>query len=131
MKSRKMFHKKDALLIILLVGITLGLWIAAPFLFAQDENENLPAHAIIHYGEHVIWRLPLDEEQIFSLPEHPAVIFEVRAGSVAFIKSDCPDQICVHTGFIDSPWHFAACLPNRLMLSIESTQNNDVDSVVR
>ena len=129
MKNRKIWNKKDGVLIVFVLALALGLWIGFPLLFAQSE-EQAP-YAIIHYGEHTIKHVPLDEDQTFSLPEHPTVVFEVRGGSVAFVQSDCPDQICVHTGFIDAPWHFAACLPNRLMLSIENTQNDGVDSVVR
>jgi hypothetical protein len=71
----------------------------------------------------------LDENRVFSVPELPQVSFEVRDGRAAFIRSDCPDQICVHTGFIGQSGQFAACLPNRAVLRVEGESNGGPDTV--
>ncbi|MDR1209471.1 MAG: NusG domain II-containing protein [Clostridiales bacterium] len=46
------------------------------------------------------------------------VTFETRDGKIAFTESDCPDHICVRTGFIGVAGESAACLPNGLLLTV-------------
>lgn len=38
---------------------------------------------------------------------------------VAAQSADCPDHVCVHTGFIHRPGEIIACLPNRVIIEIE------------
>ena len=60
----------------------------------------------------------LGRDGAFSLSQKPEVVFEVKEGRVAFVLSDCPDKVCVHSGFLGAPGQTAACLPNRLILKI-------------
>ena len=112
MKPKKLLTKKDALLIalILVIGLsTLGIrhWTS------NDDTGLIMAEIRSDCGVHLIH---LDENQIFYII--PNVIFEIRDGRIAFIKSDCPDQICVRAGFIGQAGQMAACLPNGLVLSL-------------
>ena len=46
--------------------------------------------------------------------------------------ADCPDKDCVNQGWISRPGQMIVCLPNRLVIKIESdklTQEEDVDAV--
>lgn len=66
----------------------------------------------------------------FSLDGVPGVTFETYAdGSIAFARSDCPDQVCVHTGRLSAPGQFAACLPNGLYVKIVSNEGEDANGV--
>ena len=42
----------------------------------------------------------------------------VRPGSIAMISANCPDQICVHQGFIGTSLLPITCLPNRLVIQV-------------
>jgi hypothetical protein len=66
----------------------------------------------------VVKRVSLVEDYVFSLPERPGVVFEVRDGLIAFGASDCPNQICVNAGFIGRPGQMAVCMPHRLVLVV-------------
>lgn len=50
--------------------------------------------------------------------EVKTVTFEIKNHEIRFINSDCPDKICVHTGFIKNPTESAHCLPNKISLTI-------------
>ena len=61
------------------------------------------------------------QEGRFSLDGVPGVVFALDgSGGIAFAESDCPDPVCVHTGWLRSPGQLAACLPNGLYLKIVS-----------
>ena len=118
-QERKMVRKRDALILLTLFVLAGGIWF-----FIQSSNEEVGARVYgeIHFGQNLIKVVPLYNDQIFSAGPNPNVIFEVQDGSIAFSKSDCPDQVCVHTGFIYKRHHFAACLPNSLLLMIREEE---------
>ena len=35
------------------------------------------------------------------------------------VSSDCPDKLCVHSGWVSACGHIAACLPNGVLLMID------------
>lgn len=43
---------------------------------------------------------------------------QVRDGQVRFSASPCPNQQCVHTGWLSQGGEVAVCLPNRVSLQI-------------
>lgn len=67
--------------------------------------------------------LPLDKDTAFSIttPEGHALSFEIKDGRIRFTASDCPDKICVHTGFIGSETQTAVCMPNRVSITIQES----------
>jgi hypothetical protein len=77
----------------------------------------------------VVKTVALNVDQTFSLDGLPAVVFEVKDGKAAFIHSDCPDQICVHSGFLGAVGQTAACLPNRAAIKIRGDVSDGVDAV--
>ena len=89
-----------------------------------ENNNNIFAEITSSHGTHIVY---LHDDTVFELPHMPHVTFEVREGQIAFVKSDCPDQICVRTGFLSRPGQMAACLPNSLILVMKNRIANDDD----
>lgn len=50
-------------------------------------------------------------------------------GRIRFVWSDCPDGVCVRTGWISRVGQTAACVPNRVLIKI--TGDAGEDTVVR
>ena len=104
--------------VILFIGFfLLGIsrWISS-----LDDNGHHVVYAEIT-SEFGVYTVYLDHEQIFSVTMIPHVVFEVRDGQIAFVKSDCPDQVCVRTGFLSRSGQMAACLPNKMLLYIQGS----------
>ena len=112
MKPKKLLTKRDALIIALILIIGLSMLGINQWRNSADADMII-AEIRSDYGTYLF---RLDENQTFYII--PNVIFEIRDGRIAFIESDCPDQICVRTGFIGQEGQMAACLPNRLVLSL-------------
>ena len=49
----------------------------------------------------------------------------VRPGNIAIVSASCPDQICVHQGFISSSLLPITCLPNRLVIRVREEHPAD------
>ncbi len=57
---------------------------------------------------------------------------EFANGKVRFEKSDCPDKICVHTGFISKPGQITACIPAQVLVKIiGESQNGEIDVIIK
>ena len=78
------------------------------------------ARALIWVNGKVERTVSLKKEQEFTLttPEGHTLSFEVKEGRIRFVSSDCPDKICVNTGFIGTPAQTAVCMPNRVSITI-------------
>ena len=87
-------------------------------------------YAAVHFLDSPAFMVSLDSDDAFTLAEAlrlepdglPDVHFVVRDGAFAFVKSDCPDLLCVSMGFQSQLGGFAACLPNRLFFYIEKAR---------
>ena len=119
MNKRKLISLKEFLII---AAIAIPALCAYIFFGAGAAG----THAEIRMHNRVVHTVTLNEDKIFYLAPHPAVQFIVRGGRIAFYKSNCPDHICVRTGFLHLPGQIAVCMPNRVVLSIVGLAD-DVD----
>lgn len=62
------------------------------------------------------------EDQEFSILGETGkdITFQVKDGAIRFLHADCPDQICVNTGFVRTDGEIATCMPNRTVLTVAS-----------
>lgn len=70
--------------------------------------------AVVHYDGQK-QRLQLDTAHRLVL-EH--AVIEVEAGRIHIVESDCPRQICQHTGWISHPGQTVVCAPNQILIEI-------------
>ncbi len=47
---------------------------------------------------------------------------EIKQGKIRFVNSPCQKHYCVHAGWQQSGGAFAACLPNHILLEVQSEQ---------
>ena len=126
------FFKKTDIFIILFILIAA----AVIFVFYKTQNKNKPAIAKIYYMSELVETIELNtkENKIFSIPSKENVKFHLYTdGSIAFVESDCSDKVCINTGKINTVGETAACLPNGLLVKIDSSgggNSEDSDIVV-
>lgn len=95
-----------------------GCWLFCP----RVKSKRMIATILLN--NQVVRQLILDEteDQVFSIQEETGreITFEIKEKAIRFLSSNCPDQICVRTGFLrgDSDLPLAACLPNGVILTI-------------
>lgn len=47
-----------------------------------------------------------------------------EGGRVRVLTADCPDKVCVVTGWLSKPGQIAACVPGRLLVRIEASSSH-------
>lgn len=120
-----LFNRRDIIVILILL-----LFAALIYLYAQNFIFKNSQTAEILYDNTVIETVSLDKDRTFSLDKFPNIVFEIKDGSIAFIQSDCPDKVCVHTGFINKTGQTAVCLPNKIILKLVSDSRDDAPDAV-
>ncbi|MEA4822811.1 MAG: NusG domain II-containing protein [Clostridiaceae bacterium] len=122
----KFAKKSDIIIIAAFISVGILLWIFFGGLFGGSNG----LRAEIYYKSELIKTVDLTEgkEESFSVEGVPTVVFHLYTdGSIAFIKSDCPDQICVRSGRLRKVGQMAACLPNQLYMKIVGSAPGNSD----
>ena len=58
----------------------------------------------------------LDKDQVIDVGDGNQL--EIHDGAVHMVYADCPDQICVHTGWISQEHDMIVCMPNKVVAQI-------------
>ena len=46
------------------------------------------------------------------------ITFQIKDHAIRFLESNCPDKVCIHTGFLKNDLDVACCLPNQTTVLI-------------
>lgn len=68
------------------------------------------------------------EEIIVTNADGHYNVVEVENGRTRIKEADCPNQMCVKTGWISQPGHIAVCVPNKFNIVIKG-KSNKVDTI--
>ena len=112
--------QKRALFLLLLLAVLLaaaGLWIQS-----RTPSSGTPYARITQDGT-LLYEINLDtvETPYFLQITDEAGAYnqiEVSHGQICMSQASCPDQICIHTGWIETDALPIVCLPNRIVIEI-------------
>lgn len=112
MKKIKLFKKTDLIVVAVVLLIALALFI--PSLF---KNDRLTAE--IFADGKIIETIELDEVgKAYKLTPKDGTEIEVDKGRIRFCSACCKDELCIKSGWLDKNGQTAACLPERIVISI-------------
>lgn len=77
------------------------------------------ATVVIRDGEQNVYELPLSQNTTKSVTTDLGTnLIEIKDGRVHVEEADCPNQDCVHQGWIDAAGEQIVCLPHKLTVDI-------------
>ena len=95
------------------------------FLYKIYYHEN-GGTVVVTVDGTVCKTLPLDEDTSFAIPasgDKNANVLTIRDGFASMTEAYCPDKLCNKKG------ETIICLPRKIVISIDSTDENEVDGV--
>jgi len=106
------------------------LWVSAEYygLPFHTRGSSQPAEAIIYQGNTLLKRIDLGKDNIFPILNGKMHI-EVKDGKVRVLDSDCPQQTCVKTGWIQYSGRSIVCIPNQVLIELRSAMPQSLDSI--
>lgn len=119
-----MNDRKRAVLLaaaLLVIAVLCGVRIYAAGHQSTEDGQTL--YADLYQNGELLQTICLDTvvgEYTFDIPGEAGATNTVcvRPGSIAIVSASCPDQICVHQGFISTSLLPITCLPNRLVIRV-------------
>ena len=115
--------------IILIAALLLG---GIGFHF-YSKSTTSGATAVIHIDGEVFETIELEkveESYELVLPCSPEATLYIEKGCVSFKEADCPDKLCVSTGKLRHKGDTAACLPAKVVVTIENGEESEIDALV-
>lgn len=124
--KRKAAYKRDlALAGILLIAAVLLLLLMRGR--RTEETVSGPVAVVTVNGKEA-GRYPLTDDGTFPLNGGSNVLV-ISDGEAWVSEANCPDRICMGMGKISKSGEFIACLPNRLIITVEETGAQSPDAV--
>ena len=116
--AKRLIRKRDAAIIImiLLTGI---ICFAGYQLFSPSGRT-----AVITINGKTAEKLSLTESggRDITLKEAEGIVIEINNGRIRVKSADCPDKICVNTGYISKVGEKIVCLPKKLIIEIKAEE---------
>lgn len=71
----------------------------------------------------------LSEDQLIPIQNEYDCVIEVKDHDIRFLSSTCPNQTCVHSGFIAHTTQSAVCIPNRVSIQVITEEGEQIDVI--
>lgn len=129
--SMNMLKKGDILIFgILAAAIVASFAYVSAYKRADNGTNKI---AIIKVKDKVINSIDLStvtEPQRIEISDKYNLVVLVENGRIRFEEAECPDKVCVDTGWLSEKGDIAVCLPNSTMIKIEG-QSQKIDIVTQ
>ena len=90
--------------------------------------------AVITQNNAELYRIELstlNAPETLAIDDAYHLTIEAERGRIRVEKSDCPDQVCVETGWISLPGQVSACVPAGVVIRIEGSAASDLDVILK
>lgn len=111
-------NKRLNLILVLAIAAIACVGLVATRLMGANTNADM-ATVVIRDGEQNVYELPLSQNTTKSVTTDLGTnLIEIKDGRVRVEEADCPNQDCVHQGWIDAAGEQIVCLPHKLTVDI-------------
>ena len=125
-------NKKTVIILIVCIVVFLICLILSIIILTNNKNART---ARIYQNGNLLYEIDLSsvkEPYTLNITSESGGynIVEVRPGEIGICKASCPDKVCVNMGFINNSSLPITCLPNKLIIKLESDSEEEADVVV-
>ena len=114
--------KNDFILIISVIFIALSV-----FLFLKFTKEEGSGQVVVKVEGEEFGRYDIDEDNEININNNNILVIKDKK---AYIKeATCPDKLCVKQKEISMDGESIICLPNKVVVTVESDSKSDIDAV--
>lgn len=111
-------NKRLNLILVLAIAAVACVGLVATRLMGANTNADT-ATVVIRDGEQNVYELPLNQDTTKTVTTDLGTnLIEIKDGRVRVEEADCPNQDCVHQGWIDAAGEQIVCLPHKLTVDI-------------
>jgi len=110
----------------ILTGIIIAAALAVFLLYSINGRKDAES-VTVRVDDEIYGVYDMQEEQVITINETNTL--SIKDGRAEMIHADCPDQLCVHQQAISKNRESIICLPNKVVVTVESGQENELDAL--
>ena len=110
----------------ILIGAVLAIAMLVLAIFTLTREEG--TYVIVRVDGNQVAKYSLSQNGEYSL-NNGTNILRIDNGTAYLTEADCPDHLCVKQGKVNKNGETITCLPNKLTVTVYSTEEADVDLI--
>lgn len=125
-KKIKLFYMGD-----FVVFLTILILAAGSFFLINGKPSDGKLMAVVTQNGAELYRIDLEEltdRMEIEIGGSYNELIVAEKGKIRFERADCPDQICVNTGWISRPGQVAACVPAGVIVKITGFSDEEEET---
>ncbi len=100
-------------------------------IFIMRSSDAKEKTADIYSDNKLVRTVSLEKDDEFTIKNGKNYnIVRIRNGKISVCEADCKNQICVNQGEIDNSLFPIVCVPNGLVIRVDSNNQSDIDAAV-
>ena len=116
-RDRHSSKKLNLILVVVIVALACAGLVATRLIGANTDADT--ATVVIRDGAQNVYELPLSQGATNTVTTDLGTnVIEIKDGRVHVEEANCPNQDCVHQGWIDAAGQQIVCLPHKLTVDI-------------
>lgn len=116
---KKLFMKRD-------IAVIIAVLILSALLFIPNLSGHDKLIADIYLDGEIVETVELDSvADTYTISPTDTSQITVKNGAICFSYAECHDELCVKSGWLTSKGQTAACLPEKIVITIKG--NSDID----
>lgn len=116
-RDRRGSKKLNVILVVVIAAVACAGLLATRLMGANTDADT--AMVVIRDGAQNVYELPLGQDVTKTITTDLGTnVIEIKDGRAHVEEADCPNQDCVHQGWIDAAGQQIVCLPHKLTVDI-------------
>ena len=124
----KKFGANDVIVLLILAGLSVA-FLAVYFLYPREQASlvmiSVDGETVGTYDLNVNQTIPI------LVKGKETNVLEIYGGQAFMKEADCPDHLCMKQGEISHKGETIVCLPNRVVIEVESNLDSEFDAVAQ
>ena len=129
---RKRFGRNDIILISVIVIISVALLLIWKLVYLKGQDTDSDACVEVTIDGRVYGTYPLSKDDTIEIKNGDGDVTNtlvIKGGVADMTSADCPDHLCVKKKAISKEGESIICLPNKIVVEVDSHQNSQYDAV--
>lgn len=103
------------------------------FLTAWHFHSNVASNVVIRQNNKIVADIPIDTDSVFYLKNGSEICntIQIKDGCACVSQANCKDKICTNHRKINRSGESIICLPNKVVITVEGSEPNEIDGVAR
>ena len=119
----KKIKKNDIILVVIVLTVA-----AIAFLAHNDMGSKQAGVVTVKVDGQISGRYSLLENQEIEINNGTNILI-IKDGVADMTEADCPDKLCVNQKSISKNHENIICLPNKVIVEVESSEDSEYDAV--